>query len=132
MTAFVRKYVRRAQLVEDNSTEVTFQLPSETARDGYFEKLFEMLENCHQDLGISSFGISDTCLEEIFLKVAEGDDDYTDENKRQKLEEVTDGNLYISISQHACTILTLYYLPYQFSIITCFFSFVCVYYLMKN
>jgi ATP-binding cassette subfamily A (ABC1) protein 1 len=92
MTAFVRKYVRRAQLVEDNSTEVTFQLPSETARDGYFEKLFEMLENCHQDLGISSFGISDTCLEEIFLKVAEEDDDYTDENKRQKLEEVTDGN----------------------------------------
>ena len=51
-----------------------------------------MLENCHQDLGISSFGISDTCLEEIFLKVAEEDDDYTDENKRQKLEEVTDGN----------------------------------------
>ncbi|CAG2233421.1 ABCA1 [Mytilus edulis] len=50
-----------------------------------------MLENCHEDLGISSYGISDTCLEEVFLKVAEEDDDHTDEFKRQKLEEVTDG-----------------------------------------
>ena len=65
MTAFVKKYVRKAQLVEDNSTEVIFQLPPEAARDGYFEMLFEMLENCHRDLGISSYGISDTSLEEV-------------------------------------------------------------------
>ncbi|XP_063401544.1 phospholipid-transporting ATPase ABCA1-like [Mytilus trossulus] len=91
ISAFVKKYIRRAKLVEDNSTEVIFQLPPESARDGYLEMLFEMLENCHEDLGISSYGISDTCLEEVFLKVAEEDDDHTDEFKRQKLEEVTDG-----------------------------------------
>lgn len=67
LVAFVRKYVRRAQLVEDNSTEIIFQLPSEAAQDGYFEMLFEKLENCHNDLGILSYGISDTSLEEVYF-----------------------------------------------------------------
>ncbi|KAJ8306345.1 hypothetical protein KUTeg_016890 [Tegillarca granosa] len=90
--AFLNKFVKGAVLVEDNTTEITFELPTEACHDGSFVKLFRELERCHKDLGISSFGISDTSLEEVFLKVAEdtGVDEPTDEFKRNKLEEVTD------------------------------------------
>ena len=65
VTAFIKKYVRDARLVEDNMTEMCYQLPDEAARQGDFEKLFLNLERSHKDLGISSFGISDTSLEEV-------------------------------------------------------------------
>ncbi|XP_033737996.1 ATP-binding cassette sub-family A member 7-like isoform X2 [Pecten maximus] len=93
VAAFVRKYVSRARLVEDNNAELTFQLPDQAAHDGKFHQLFLALERCHKDLGISSFGISDTSLEEVFLKVTEEhskDDELDDELLRNKQEETTD------------------------------------------
>ena len=65
VTAFIKKYVGDARLVEDNMTEMCFQLPDEAAKQGMFERLFLELERKHKDLGISSFGISDTSLEEV-------------------------------------------------------------------
>ena len=46
-------------------TEMCFQLPDEAAKQGDFQKLFLHLERSHKELGISSFGISDTSLEEV-------------------------------------------------------------------
>uniref|UniRef100_A0A674B0E2 P-type phospholipid transporter n=1 Tax=Salmo trutta TaxID=8032 RepID=A0A674B0E2_SALTR len=43
----------------------------ETAQDGAFVELFKDMDDRLPDLGISSYGVSDTTLEEIFLKVAE-------------------------------------------------------------
>ncbi|XP_052284173.1 phospholipid-transporting ATPase ABCA1-like isoform X3 [Dreissena polymorpha] len=91
VTSFVKKYVPEAKLVEDNMTELSYQLPDEAARRGDFERLFSELERSHDDLGVSSFGISDTSLEEVFLKVAEENYDDSDELKRNKLEEMADG-----------------------------------------
>lgn len=93
VSAFVKKFVSRARLVEDNNAELTFQLPDQAAHDGKFHQLFQALERCHKDLGISSFGISDTSLEEVFLKVTEEhskDDELDDELLRNKQEETTD------------------------------------------
>ncbi|XP_076084448.1 phospholipid-transporting ATPase ABCA1-like isoform X2 [Mytilus galloprovincialis] len=86
-TELILQYVKNAQLVEENNTELTYQLPSEAAHSGQFEQLFEQLERCHKDMGISSFGLSDTSLEEVFLRVAvETGVDENDESKRTKLE----------------------------------------------
>ncbi|KAI1887790.1 hypothetical protein AGOR_G00193990 [Albula goreensis] len=65
------KHVPAARLVEDLGHEITYVLPYESAKDGAFVELFHEIDDRLSDLGISSYGISDTTLEEIFLKVAE-------------------------------------------------------------
>uniref|UniRef100_A0A8C5H913 P-type phospholipid transporter n=1 Tax=Gouania willdenowi TaxID=441366 RepID=A0A8C5H913_GOUWI len=65
------KHVAEARLVEDLGHEITYVLPYQSAKDGAFVELFHELDDRLTDLGISSYGISDTTLEEIFLKVAE-------------------------------------------------------------
>uniref|UniRef100_A0A8C9Y565 P-type phospholipid transporter n=1 Tax=Sander lucioperca TaxID=283035 RepID=A0A8C9Y565_SANLU len=65
------KHVHEARLVEDLGHEITYVLPYQSAKDGAFVELFHELDDRLTDLGISSYGISDTTLEEIFLKVAE-------------------------------------------------------------
>ncbi|KAM3838356.1 LOW QUALITY PROTEIN: phospholipid-transporting ATPase ABCA1-like [Diretmus argenteus] len=65
------KHVPEARLVEDLGHEITYVLPYQSAKDGAFVELFHEIDDRLTDLGISSYGISDTTLEEIFLKVAE-------------------------------------------------------------
>uniref|UniRef100_A0A668A831 P-type phospholipid transporter n=1 Tax=Myripristis murdjan TaxID=586833 RepID=A0A668A831_9TELE len=65
------KHVPEARLVEDLGHELTYILPYQSAKDGAFVELFHEIDDRLTDLGISSYGISDTTLEEIFLKVAE-------------------------------------------------------------
>uniref|UniRef100_A0AAY4A4D9 P-type phospholipid transporter n=1 Tax=Denticeps clupeoides TaxID=299321 RepID=A0AAY4A4D9_9TELE len=65
------KHVPSARLVEDLGHELTYILPYESAKAGAFVELFHEIDDRLTDLGISSYGISDTTLEEIFLKVAE-------------------------------------------------------------
>uniref|UniRef100_UPI00398F4B51 phospholipid-transporting ATPase ABCA1-like n=1 Tax=Pristiophorus japonicus TaxID=55135 RepID=UPI00398F4B51 len=67
----ILKHVPKARLVEDIGHELTYVLPYEAAKDGAFVELFHEIDDRLSDLGISSYGISDTTLEEIFLKVAE-------------------------------------------------------------
>ncbi|MXQ93868.1 hypothetical protein E5288_WYG008118 [Bos mutus] len=67
----IRKHVAEARLVEDIGHELTYVLPYEAAREGAFVELFHEIDDRLSDLGISSYGISETTLEEIFLKVAE-------------------------------------------------------------
>jgi len=53
--------------------ELTYILPREATRN--FEELFNELESRRDELGINSFGISVTTMEEVFLKVGEEMDD---------------------------------------------------------
>ncbi|NXR68463.1 ABCA1 protein, partial [Rhadina sibilatrix] len=71
LSALIQKLVPGSRLVEDIGHEVLFVLPYSGARDGAFGELFRELDAHLGELGISSYGISDTTLEEIFLKVAE-------------------------------------------------------------
>uniref|UniRef100_A0A8C7ZIP7 P-type phospholipid transporter n=1 Tax=Oryzias sinensis TaxID=183150 RepID=A0A8C7ZIP7_9TELE len=61
------KHVREARLVEDLGHELTYVLPYQSAKDGAFVELFHELDDRLTDLGISSYGISDTTLEEWLI-----------------------------------------------------------------
>ncbi|XP_022527822.2 phospholipid-transporting ATPase ABCA1b isoform X2 [Astyanax mexicanus] len=71
ISGLIIKHVPNARMVEDLGHEITYILPYESAKDGAFVELFHDMDDHLADLGISSYGVSDTTLEEIFLKVAE-------------------------------------------------------------
>ena len=71
VTAFIQKYVLTAYLKSENRRELHYILPYEEARKGNFEKLFDALESGQEELYISSFGVADSTLEEVFLEVTE-------------------------------------------------------------
>ncbi|EMP24164.1 ATP-binding cassette sub-family A member 7 [Chelonia mydas] len=71
LSALIQKLVPGSRLVEDIGHEVLYVLPYGGAKDGAFGELFRELDGRLGELGVSSYGISDTTLEEIFLKVAE-------------------------------------------------------------
>lgn len=52
-------------MVEDLGHEITYVLPYESAKNGAFVELFHDLDDRLADLGISSYGVSDTTLEEV-------------------------------------------------------------------
>uniref|UniRef100_A0A7N6BW12 ABC transporter domain-containing protein n=1 Tax=Anabas testudineus TaxID=64144 RepID=A0A7N6BW12_ANATE len=67
----VRRHIPEAVFLECIGQEITYVLPYGGARDGTFALLFQELDLAMGNLGLTSYGISDTTLEEIFLKVAE-------------------------------------------------------------
>ncbi|KAM4805394.1 retinal-specific phospholipid-transporting ATPase ABCA4 [Urocitellus parryii] len=67
-------HVPEAKLVECIGQELIFLLPNKNFKQRAYASLFRELEETLADLGLSSFGISDTPLEEIFLKVTEDSD----------------------------------------------------------
>nr|XP_034356614.1 retinal-specific phospholipid-transporting ATPase ABCA4 isoform X2 [Arvicanthis niloticus] len=67
----VYHHVPEAKLVECIGQELIFLLPNKNFKQRAYASLFRELEETLADLGLSSFGISDTPLEEIFLKVTE-------------------------------------------------------------
>ncbi|KAF8797193.1 ATP-binding cassette sub-family A member 2 like protein [Argiope bruennichi] len=71
VSAFITKYINSAYLASENKRELHYVLPISELRKGNFEKLFSALESSMADLGIASYGIKNTTLEEVFLKVAE-------------------------------------------------------------
>ncbi|XP_061580685.1 phospholipid-transporting ATPase ABCA1-like [Cololabis saira] len=71
VSAVILRHVPAARLVEDQGHELTYVLPYGAAKDGAFVELFQDLDLKLLELGVSSYGVSDTSLEEIFLKVAE-------------------------------------------------------------
>uniref|UniRef100_A0A8D2KS45 ATP-binding cassette sub-family A member 2 n=1 Tax=Varanus komodoensis TaxID=61221 RepID=A0A8D2KS45_VARKO len=73
VTQFIKKYVASCLLVSNTNTELSYILPSEAVKKGCFERLFQHLEHNLDDLHLTSFGLMDTTLEEVFLKVSEED-----------------------------------------------------------
>ncbi|OWK05225.1 ABCA4 [Cervus elaphus hippelaphus] len=71
LTDMVCHHVPEAKLVECIGQELIFLLPNKNFKQRAYASLFRELEETLADLGLSSFGISDTPLEEIFLKVTE-------------------------------------------------------------
>ena len=70
-TTFITKYVESAYLKSETKLELHYILPFEEATKGHFEKLFHALNRQQNELYISSYGVMDTDLEEVFLKVTE-------------------------------------------------------------
>ncbi|XP_043924192.1 phospholipid-transporting ATPase ABCA1 [Protopterus annectens] len=70
ISSVIFKHVSDARMVDDFGHELTYILPYAAAKEGAFVELFHELDDRLSDLGVSSYGIADTTLEEIFLKVA--------------------------------------------------------------
>ncbi|MGH0160942.1 UNVERIFIED_CONTAM: hypothetical protein FKN15_044125 [Acipenser sinensis] len=85
VTQFIKKYVASCLLVSDSNSELSYVLPSEAAKKGCFERLFQALEQNLNSLALTSFGLRDTTLEEVFLKVSE--EDQSLENSDADLKE---------------------------------------------
>uniref|UniRef100_A0A668AEL9 ATP binding cassette subfamily A member 1 n=1 Tax=Myripristis murdjan TaxID=586833 RepID=A0A668AEL9_9TELE len=65
ISSLILRHVPAARLVEDLGHELTYVLPYSAAKDGAFVQLFKDLDDKLADLGISSYGVSDTTLEEV-------------------------------------------------------------------
>ncbi|KAG9351082.1 hypothetical protein JZ751_024972, partial [Albula glossodonta] len=65
----IHHHVPEAQLIETIGQELTFLLPNKDFKHRAYASLFRELEETLADIGLSSFGVSDTSLEEIFLKI---------------------------------------------------------------
>uniref|UniRef100_A0A8C4U2G4 ATP-binding cassette sub-family A member 2 n=1 Tax=Falco tinnunculus TaxID=100819 RepID=A0A8C4U2G4_FALTI len=93
VSQFIKKYVASCLLISDTNTELSYILPSEAVKKGCFERLFQHLEQSLEELDLTSFGLMDTTLEEVFLKVSEEDQSLENSDVGTSKPEVELSNL---------------------------------------
>ncbi|KAF2368204.1 ABC transporter-like [Trinorchestia longiramus] len=69
VTATIQKYIRDARLDTNHGAELSYVLPNEEVAK--FEQLFNELEDRREELKVSSYGASQTTMDEVFLRVGE-------------------------------------------------------------
>ena len=69
ISLFIQSYVKGSYLKEETKKGLHFILPFDEVKRGSCEELFRELDTHSASLGISSYGVSDALLEEVFLKV---------------------------------------------------------------
>lgn len=67
ITNLLRRYIPDVQVDGDIGTELSYQLAEANVKT--FHAMFRELEDRSDELGIDSYGISLTTLEEVFMKV---------------------------------------------------------------
>ncbi|XP_060028821.1 phospholipid-transporting ATPase ABCA3-like isoform X2 [Erinaceus europaeus] len=104
ISALIQFHIPDATLENNIGAELSFILPKEYSHR--FEALFEDLENKQKALGIISYGISITTMEEVFFKVIMLADSQVDFQtvqytplKDQKGNKDMNKNLYTSLNQ---------------------------------
>ena len=70
--SFIKSKIPTCKKISDVSSEISFQLPMSSLKN--FSSLFEELDLIMPELGVSSYGISITTMEEVFLRVAHLDE----------------------------------------------------------
>ncbi|XP_031749717.1 ATP-binding cassette sub-family A member 12-like [Xenopus tropicalis] len=82
VTDLIKSHIPEACLKEDVGGELVYLLPSfNTDISGAYLSLLQALDSRMNDLHIGCYGISDTTIEEVFLKLADG----LDENKQDAM-----------------------------------------------
>eukprot|EP00808_Paulinella_micropora_P011872 g18625.t1 len=77
----VKQAVPEASVLSDVAAEITYRLPFQASPK--FEALFNQMDEDTAGLGIQSYGVSVTTLEEVFLKVGNDEEAQTAEDKAQ-------------------------------------------------
>lgn len=85
----IRQYVPEAEVVSDNKWETRFQLKN--GKENSFSALFTELEALKQQRVIKGYAVAATDLEDVFVKVTEGEDVYY-HAKDDVIDEAGDGN----------------------------------------
>ncbi|XP_077992844.1 ATP-binding cassette sub-family A member 2-like [Glandiceps talaboti] len=73
VTSFIQQYLPLAEFKSQSDHELLYQVPVKATPKSKFIQLFDALCNNKDNLGISSFGMTETTLEQIFLKVMHDD-----------------------------------------------------------
>ncbi|XP_077550121.1 phospholipid-transporting ATPase ABCA1-like isoform X2 [Haemaphysalis longicornis] len=68
----IRRHIPRAELATDMGADLSYRLPASPETYASFVALCKELDANLTQLGITSYGISDTTLEEVFLRVTQG------------------------------------------------------------
>eukprot|EP00045_Choanoeca_perplexa_P016896 m.234753 g.234753 ORF g.234753 m.234753 type:complete len:1739 (-) comp17391_c0_seq2:66-5282(-) len=80
----IERHVPDVELEGNLGAESTFILPRDSS--SVFPALFEELDTKQQELGVMSYGLSITTMEEVFLKVGEHGDDDTKIDIQSRIE----------------------------------------------
>lgn len=81
VTRFIQRHVPRSVLMNETPQELTYALPYKAVSEGQFPPLFAGLKEKKSSLEITGFGLMDSTLEEVFLKVAEMSADNKQDDK---------------------------------------------------
>ncbi|XP_054459181.1 phospholipid-transporting ATPase ABCA1 [Anoplopoma fimbria] len=71
LLSLAQQHIPGARLVEESGREAVVNLPQTAAKDSSLGVFLTELDQRLTELGISSYGLSDSTLEEIFLRVAD-------------------------------------------------------------
>ena len=93
VTNFIRSHVQAAELEQNTQQELTFILPDNSVKRGGFERFFSDLERKKSELGIDSFGLTDTALEEVRNYFAEQVLNFGSQER-----DIREGNFFLSHS----------------------------------
>ena len=66
MTEQIQRFISDSKVDQDHGAELSYVLPNEDVAK--FEALFEFLEQNKEELKISSYGASQTTMDEVFLR----------------------------------------------------------------
>ncbi|XP_071965866.1 phospholipid-transporting ATPase ABCA1-like isoform X2 [Antedon mediterranea] len=69
VTQFIGSYIEGAKLSEDISSELSYNLPIENGQAEKFETFFNVLDAELENLHVTSYGISNATLDEVFFKI---------------------------------------------------------------
>ncbi|KJE92513.1 ATP-binding cassette transporter subfamily A [Capsaspora owczarzaki ATCC 30864] len=84
VTKLVQSYIPHARVENDVGTELSFILPRESATS--FPALFNALDDNKEKIGISTYGVSVTTMEEVFLRVGHDADKQESAHDREEEE----------------------------------------------
>jgi ATP-binding cassette subfamily A (ABC1) protein 3 len=86
---FLLEQLGQIKKLSESQTEITYQIP--THMSSKFKDFFELFDKSLESLGINSYGMSVTTLEEVFLRVGHPDrvDDAPPLIDTVKLEEIS-------------------------------------------
>ncbi|CAF3431944.1 unnamed protein product, partial [Rotaria sp. Silwood2] len=77
LTEFLKSYISDIRIKEENGNQITYTLIDDVEHTKIFPKMFADLDNNRHQYHIQSYGLSNSTLEQVFLRVA-------DEIKRPK------------------------------------------------
>ena len=65
MQRFIVSHIAAATLRQETQQELMFVLPEDSVKTGGFERFFSALDKNQERLGIASYGVMHTTLEEV-------------------------------------------------------------------
>lgn len=91
---FIMSSIQGAKKLQEVSTEATFLLPKNAVNK--FKDFFPEFERKMDSLGVSSYGLSMSTLEEVFLWVER---ESTDEHKEKQVHKVTPKEIDVTVEK---------------------------------